>query len=627
MHQSQHLLCKDCIKNNLDYRVDFRQHFAQYHWASYIACMMLFSLLSIFRSLLWQLRKRMSERQFLLLTSIVVGFLAGGASITLKTFVFFVQEYLAGLRIEEKWSLGLVFLPMAGMLITVFMIRTFWPESFHKGISAIVDSVRNKDGKLPFSQTYNHIFTSGITVGFGGSAGVEAPIVATGAALGSNVADFVQLRFQDRNLMLACGIAAGIAASFNAPIAGMLFAAEVFLVDISLSSIIPVMLAAATGALLSKVVLSESILLHFSWQEAFRYENLGFYILLGLLTGFTSIWFSVTFTKISGWLQKIKSPYYRAIFAGTLLAILLLFFPGFYGEGYDMVKSLASFHLYQLFDGSLLGNVDEHGSWFFTFIILISAFFKAIATSLTIGGGGNGGQFAPSLFIGANLGYAFSKTCKILGFISVSTSNFTIVGMAGIISGFFFAPMSAIFLIAELTQGYELMIPLMIVSAISYSIAVRFGPAKKNKERRPEKTSQDRKVLEKLHIHRLLEIDYDTLRPNMTIAEFIPVLERSAHNTFPVLGSGGELVGILAFSQAKDWIFRSEYAGIITMGKLMKPPKALIHLESDEPASILDKFEQTKAYRLPVVDDNNRYLGFITKGAILSEYRKEWLSE
>jgi CIC family chloride channel protein len=556
---------------------------------------------------------------------VVVGFLAGGASITLKTFVFFVQEYLAGLRIQEKWSLGLVFLPTAGMLITVFLIRTFWPDTFTKGISAIVDSVRNKDGKLPFSQTYNHIFTSGITVGFGGSAGVEAPIVATGAALGSNVADFVQLRIQDRNLMLACGIAAGIAASFNAPIAGMLFAAEVFLVDISLASIVPVMLAAATGALLSKVDLSESILLHFEMQEAFSSENLPFYIILGLLTGLTSIWFTSAFKKVSTLLEKIRQPYFRAAFAGGILAMLLLFFPGFYGEGYDTVKNLASFHLYRLFEGSLLGSIEEQGTWVFILVVLLSAFLKAIATSLTIGGGGNGGQFAPSLFIGANLGYAFSKACKVLGFVSVSTSNFTIVGMAGIISGFFFAPMSAIFLIAELTQGYELMIPLMLVSALSYSVAVRFGPGKKVRSG-PRRSHEDRQVLEKLHIHRLMETDYDALHPVMNIRDFIPVLERSAHNTFPVLGSSGELLGIVAFSKVKDWVFRSEYAGIITMGKLMKPPLAVILLESDSSASILEKFDQTRAFRLPVVGEGNRYLGFITKGGLLSEYRKEMLS-
>ncbi len=585
------------------------------------------SLLSLFQALLWQLRKRISERQFLLLMSVVVGLLAGAAAITLKTFVFFVQDYLSGMRIGEKWSYGLIFLPMAGMLLTVFLIRTFWPETFTKGISAIVDSVRNKDGKLPFSQTYNHIFTSGITVGFGGSAGVEAPIVATGAALGSNVADFVQLRIQDRNLMLACGIAAGIATSFNAPIAGMLFAAEVFLVDISLASIVPVMLSSATGALLSKIILNESILLHFEMQEAFRSENLPFYIVLGLLTGLTSLWFSHSFLRTSAWLQKITQPYVRAVLAGLMLAALLLLFPSYYGEGYETVKDLASFHTYRLFDGSLIGNFAERNTWFFILAILASALLKVFATSLTLGGGGNGGQFAPSLFIGANVGFAFAKACHKFGFLSVSISNFTIVGMAGIISGFFFAPMSAIFLIAELTQGYELMIPLMVVSALSYSVAVRFAPGKGKRGRLgPRRPDADRQVLEKLHIHRLMESDYDTLHPEMSIREFIPVLERSAHNTFPVVGNQEELLGIVAFSKVKDWVFRAEYAGIITMGKLMRPPAAIIQLESDSSASILEKFDQTKAFRLPVVGEGKRYLGFITKGAILSEYRKELLS-
>jgi CIC family chloride channel protein len=581
------------------------------------------ALLSFFQSLLWQLRKRITERQFLLLISVAVGFLAGGAAITLKSFVFFVQEYLNGLRIQELWNYGLVFLPMVGMLITVFLIRTFWPENFQKGIGVIVNAVQNKSGKLPFSQTYNHIFTSGITVGFGGSAGVEAPIVATGAALGSNVADFVQLRLKDRNLMLACGIAAGIASSFNAPIAGMLFAVEVFLVDISLASIVPVMLASATGALLSKVVLNESILLQFEMQEAFRSENLPFYIVLGILAGFTSLWFSASFRRISTWLQEFTQPYLRAIFAGGLLAIMLLFFPGFYGEGYDTVKNLASFHLYKIFEGSLFGNIEERSTWIFILMILVSGYLKAIATSLTIGGGGNGGQFAPSLFIGASLGYAFSKACKVLGFITVSTSNFTIVGMAGVISGFFFAPMSAIFLIAELTHGYELMIPLMLVSALSYSVAVRFSPRKTHKTApRPD---ADQEVLQVLHIHRLMETDYDAVSPDMSLTEFIPVLERSAHNTFPVVGKQGELVGIITFTKVKEWIFRQEYAGSINISKLMKTPAEYIFLETDSSANILEKFDRTKAYRLPVVGNQKRYLGFITKGTILSEYRKEIL--
>jgi CIC family chloride channel protein len=583
------------------------------------------SLLSLGQAMLWQLRKRITERQFLLIMSIVVGFLAGGAAITLKFFVFYVQDYLTGLRIRETWSYGLVLLPLAGMLITVFLIRTFWPENFLKGIGAIVDAVQNKRGKLPFSQTYNHIFTSGITVGFGGSAGVEAPIVATGAALGSNVADFVQLRIQDRNLMLACGIAAGIASSFNAPIAGMLFAAEVFLVDISLASIVPVMLAAATGALLSKMILRESILLHFDMQEAFRSENLPYYILLGLLCGLLSIWFTISFRKVSAWLQAIRQPYVRALLAGGGLALLLLIFPGFYGEGYESVKDLASFHTYRIFENSFLGNFTERNTWIFILAIFLSALIKSLASSLTLGGGGNGGQFAPSLFMGAHLGFAFAKACHKIGILSVSISNFTIVGMAGIISGFFFAPMSAIFLIAELTNGYELMIPLMLVSALSYSVAVRFSPVKIRKMApRPD---ADQEVLQHLPVHRLMETDYDVLRPEMTIQEFIPVLERSAHNTFPVTSHSGELVGILAFSKVKDWVFRTEFAEKLSIGKLMQNPAERIFMETDSSEEIFEKFDRTRAFRLPVVGKNNQYMGFITKGALLSEYRKELLGQ
>jgi CIC family chloride channel protein len=580
---------------------------------------------SLFRRLLWQLRRRITERQFLLLISVAVGVLAGGASITLKTFVFFVQDYLKNLRITETWSYGLVFLPLVGMLITVFLIKTFWENTFLKGIGAIVDAVRNRDGKLPFSQTYNHIFTSGITVGFGASAGVEAPIVATGAALGSNVADFVQLRHKDRILMLACGIAAGIAASFNAPIAGVLFAAEVFLVDISLSSIVPVMLASATGALLSKIILNESILLHFEMKGAFTSDTLPFYIILGVLTGLLSIWFTVVSKRVNALLGRFANVYVRASVAGLILAGFVLVFPSFYGEGYYSIKDLANFHMYHLFEGSILGNFAERKTWYFILAVLASALLKPIATSLTLGGGGNGGQFAPSLFIGANAGFAFAQACHKFGFLSVSISNFTIVAMAGILSGFFFAPMSAIFLIAELTHGYDLMIPLMVVSALSYSVAVRFSSAKVRKAK--PKPSADKRVLEKLHILRLMESDYDPLKSSMSIHQFIPILERSVHNTFPVLGENGELLGILAFSKVKDWVFRKEYAEIMTIGQLMRPPAAIIQAEEDSMSLILEKFDSTKAFRLPVVGEGNKYLGFITKGLILSEYRKEILSD
>jgi len=577
------------------------------------------------KNFLWQSRKSLSDRQFLLVLSVMVGLLSGGASIILKAFVFFVHENLHYLRISEIWKYGLVFLPMAGIFITVFLIKTIWPNDFNRGIAPVVDAVRSAGGKLPFSQTYNHIITSGITVGFGGSAGLESPIVSTGAAIGSNFADFNNLRIKERTLLLACGIAAGVSSAFNAPIAGVLFAAEVFLIELSISAIIPVILASATGALLSKIILKESILLHFDMQEAFRSSNLPFYIILGILTGFLSLGFSRTFHKVNTWLATFPGTYKKAFIGSGLLALLLLVFPSFYGEGYQHIKDLASFHTYKLFEGSILGNFMERKTWFFIVAIFLTAILKVFATSLTLGGGGNGGQFAPSLFIGANLGFAFALACHKLGFISVSISNFTIVGMAGVLSGVFYAPMTGIFLIAELTGGYELMIPLMLVSALSYSVVRRFEPVSIELRhiRKAQKPvgADDLNILGRLTINRMIESDYNVIPSQMTVREFIPILQMSPHNTFPVVSVEDELLGIVVFSKVKELVLKESIGEPLKMFQIMSKPAAIIQVEDSIP-TILDKFEQTKAFRLPVIEAG-KYVGFISKSTLLSEYRKE----
>jgi CIC family chloride channel protein len=581
------------------------------------------------KELLWKGRKVLSDRQFMLLLSVLVGLLAGGASITLKGFVFFLHNFVHSLSANEFWQYSMVFFPMGGMVVSVLLIQQFWPDTFRKGLAPIVQSIRLEGGKLPFSQIFNHIITSGFTVGFGGSAGLESPIVSTGAAIGSNFADFNTLRTSDRTLLLACGIAAGVSAAFNAPIAGVLFAAEVFLTEISITAIIPVIMASATGALLSKFVLNESILLHFQMQEPFKSINLPFYLILGLLAGFLALWFSRVFHQLNQWFTQFKSPVGRAVLGSFLLALLLLIFPSFYGEGYSYIKDLASFHTYRLFEGSILGNFMERKTWFFIIAIFLTAIIKAFATSFTLGGGGNGGQFAPSLFMGANLGFAFAMACHKLGFISVSISNFTIVGMAGVLSGVFYAPMTGIFLIAELTGGYELMIPLMLVSALSYSVVRRFEPISLELKKIGRKVkAQERKdslVLNKLRTSRMIETDYDSLLPDMTITDFIPILETSIHNTFPVVDREGNFLGIVVFSKIKELLFRARGKDKITMLQIMSKPKALIQVD-ESPQEIISRFESTLAYRLPVLE-GKKYLGFMTKGTLLSEYRKEFLGE
>lgn len=575
--------------------------------------------------LLWYFRKQLSDRQFLLVVSVLVGVLSGGAAIVLKSFVFYVHQAQSYLRISELGRYGMALTPTLGIVSTVFLIRYLWPNEFNKGLAPVVRSIRTAGGKLPFSQTYNHILTSALTVGFGGSAGLESPIVSTGSAIGSNFADFNQLRIKERTLLLACGIAAGVAAAFNAPIAGVLFAAEVFLIEISLSAIIPVILASATGALLSKMVLGESILLHFEMKEAFRSQNLPFYLLLGLLSGFLSLWFSRISHRTSGWFKRFQNPYMAALAGSFLLAGLLLLFPSFYGEGYSNIKDLASFQTYRIFEGSLLGNFMERKTWWFIVAIFCTALLKAFATSFTLGSGGNGGQFAPALFIGANTGFAFAMACHKLGFISVSISNFTIVGMAGVLSGVFYAPMTGIFLIAELTGGYELMIPLMIVSALSYSVVRKFEPISIELRNiatiRPAGGFEEKEILERLTIHRLLETDYDPIPPEMKLDAFIPVLRESAHNTFPVVSTDGRLMGLVVFSKVKELILRAGGLEKITMFQIMSKPKSII-LDTDSIPAIVEKFERTQAFRLPVCI-GDRYAGFITKGTLLGEYRKE----
>jgi CIC family chloride channel protein len=458
---------------------------------------------------------------------------------------------------------------------------------------------------------------------------LESPIVSTGAAIGSNFADFNNLRIKERTLLLACGIAAGVSAAFNAPIAGVLFAAEVFLIEISISAIIPIIIASATGALLSKIILNESILLHFTMQEPFKSQNLPFYLILGIITGFMSLWFGRSFHKLSGWFSLISNPYKRALLASFSLGALLLVFPSFYGEGYAYIKDLATFHTYKLFEGSILGNFMERKTWFFISAIVLTALLKVLATTFTLAGGGNGGQFAPSLFIGANTGFAFAMVCHKLGFISVSISNFTIVAMAGLLSGVFYAPMTGIFLIAELTGGYELMIPLMLVSATSYSVVRRFEPI--NIELRKirifgkRREQEDQKILSRLQINRMMETDYHPIPPEMSIEEFVKILAVSAHNTFPVVGNEGEFLGLVVFSKVKELVFNPPVGENLNMFQIMSKPKAIIQVD-ESPQSLIEKFERTMSFRLPVLD-GKRYLGFITKGVLLGEYRKEILGD
>lgn len=572
------------------------------------------------------LRSKFNEKQFLIFSSILVGLSAGLAAVILKAFVHFIRRFVI-----EKWLLQLPFkyiyllLPVIGIGITVFIVQRFFKGKLFRGTINILQSIAKKGSFLSFQQMYSHIITSGFTVAFGGSAGLESPIVSTGAAIGSNYARRYKLTYKERTLLLAAGAAGGIAGAFNAPIAGVLFSLEVLLVDITITAFIPLLIAAASGALISKIILQEHILLSFRLIQPFNYYNLPYYITLGFLAGFTSLYYVNVFDKTESRFKKIKARYKRWILGSLCLVVLLAFFPALFGEGYDSIKSLANQDAEGVFKNSLLLHFISN-KWLALVFLLVTLLLKALATGITLGSGGNGGNFAPSLFVGAFLGYSFSYLLILIGFHKIPVSNLTIVAMAGILTGVFHAPLTGIFLIAEITGGYQLIIPLMIVSCISYVVVKYFHPHSMEIKKLMKKgtiVSEDKDVniLGKIDITSIIETDFSILHPENSLREIVEVIKRSKRNTFPVVNQNNKLVGIILLDNIRQEIFNQELYDKVTANELMMPAVTKIKISHDI-FSIMKTFEESGQWNLPVVD-KGIYVGFLSKSSILTKYRNE----
>ena len=474
---------------------------------------------------------------------------------------------------------------------------------------------------------YSHVITSGLTVGFGGSAGLESPIVSTGSAIGSNFARTYKLSYKDRTLLLAAGAAGGIAGAFNAPIAGVLFALEVILVDMSIASFIPLLIAAASGALLSKIILHETDLLFFRLKQPFDYHNVPFYIILGLLAGLVSLYYVNFFDKVESKFSKIKSSFSKWIIGGISLGILFALFPSLFGEGYESIKSLSEFKAPDLFKNSILLNFLD-SKWMILIFITLTLLIKAVATGITLGMGGNGGNFAPSLFVGAYLGFVFSFFLTLLGFENIPVSNFTIVAMAGILSGVFHAPLTGIFLIAEITGGYELIIPLMMVSAISYIIVKYFHPESLDVRRLKAKgaivsDNKDTSILSKIDTEEMIEKDFAAIHFKATLRDIVETIKHSKRNTFPVVKKNNKLLGIIYLDNIREEMFNTEHYDTVTAKEVMRKPSMVID-SSEDIFSIMKKFEESGQWNLPVVK-GGIYMGFLSKSSILDKYRHELL--
>ena len=573
------------------------------------------------------LQAKISSRQFFVLSSILVGFSSGLAAIVLKYFVHSIERFVSyySQHLEEFLVFGLF--PLIGILITVAYIRYILKNEFKKGTSEIVYAIVKKSSYLPPSQMYSHMVTSALTVGFGGSTGLESPMVSTGSAIGSNYAQVYNLSYKDRTILLACGASAGIAAAFNSPIAGVLFAVEVLLTDVSAAAFIPLIISAACGALLSKIILEEGVILSFSLQQPFDYHNVPYYIVLGILAGFISLYYAKMFTWADERMRRVKNMWTRVFIGGGLLFILLIIFPPLFGEGYESIKVLAALKPEDLVTASVLQDFISSDIQLLLFLGALM-FLKTFAAAVTIGSGGNGGNFAPSLFVGAYLGFIFSRVVNLIGFSEIPETNFALVGMAGILSGVFYAPLTAIFLIAEITGGYGLMIPLMIVSALSMVVTHYFEPVSMEGKKLESMLNlsvenRDKFLLSKLDLSSLIETNFSVIKPDEPLSALIKVISSSSRNAFPVVDEKDELVGIIHMDNIRGIIFNPEkHEGTVVRG-LMTKPAAVINL-NDNLHTVLKKFDDTNQWNLPVVE-GNKYVGFVSKSSVLTKYRSELL--
>lgn len=558
----------------------------------------------------------------LILASILVGIISALAAIVLKTFVHLmhrIPEYFFGKSGHPVWYL---LLPVIGILLTVLIVRVFFKGKLEKGLGSILFSIMRRSGRVEKNKMYSHIITSGITVGFGGSAGLEAPIVITGSAIGSNVATRLGFGDKERVLLLACGAASGIAAVFNCPIAGVIFAVEVLLTDISIPLFIPLLISTATSIIVSKMLYKGQ--LFYLITNDWYYHAIPFYILLGVICGLLSVYMTRVSLYIEDKMETKKENYLKALAGGLLLGGMIFLFPPLFGEGYNTVSSLLSGSFQDIVNNSLFISFRDN-PLVLLIIVLLIILIKPIATALTLGSGGNGGIFAPSLFTGAMAGFGLASLVNLTGITTLHINNFVAVGMAGIMAGVIHAPLTAIFLIAEITGGYVLFVPLMIVSAISYFISRYFEPYSIYTKKLAQKGhlftgDKDSNVLRQILLDDLIETEFIPLLVTDKFEKLISAFTNSNRNVFPVVDEENNLEGIIQLDYVKELLFRPELHEGLTIGDIVT--RDVLSIEADETMdAVMTKLEDSDLWNIPVTR-KGKYIGFVSRSNVLSFYRR-----
>jgi len=571
------------------------------------------------------LQTKISHNQFLILSGVLVGCSAGLAGVLLKMLVHYIHYIITSkVHFEEQILFYLLF-PFLGIVLTTLIVIYFFQGQDRKGMGAILYEIARNSSFVSPVKMYSQIVQSAVTVGLGGSAGLESPIAVTGAAIGSNFAQTYKLSYKSRTLLLAAGASAGIAAAFNAPIAGIMFAFEILLTGVVFTDFIPLVVAAVCGSLLSRMILNEEVLFKFSARHDFNYHNIPYYLALGIICGLYGRYFNIVAQKVEHFFHGLKlSRIKKAAIAGAILSLLCLAFPPLFGEGYTSIKSFINGDIHQIIEHSFLGYVP-YKAWIVVLFLALVCIFKAFATPVTIYGGGNGGNFAPSLFAGGTLGYLFALVCTLTGFVNAPVINLTIVGMGGVMSGVLYAPLTAIFLIAESSSGYDLFIPLMIVCVISFLMAKWFSHISPDLKKLADEgkifTRQyDKNVFLSIDTKDLIEPITSTLDIKSSYPDLVEVIKISKRNVIPVL-DGTHLAGIIYMEDLRPILFNPELQGKIEVVNVMKMPVEIVRADEDI-MSVVNKFDHTAAWMLPVIDSEDNFIGFISKTALLNRYRQ-----
>lgn len=577
--------------------------------------------------LLWR-EKHIKDKQFVLLLSFLVGIFTALAAYILKFLVEYIKEFLTENfdTTGANW-LYLVY-PVVGIFVTGLFIRKIVRDDIGHGVTKILYAISRKQSRIKRHNVWSSVCASAITIGFGGSVGAEAPIVLTGSAIGSNLGSLFRMDHKTLMLLVGCGAAGAVSGIFKAPIAGVVFTLEVLMMDLTMAFLLPLLITSVTAASVSYLLTGTEAMFQFHLDYPFSLERIPYAIALGIFCGLVAWYFTRSMNWIEDIFRRYKNPYVKFLIGSAMLSVLIFLFPPMYGEGYDTISLLLNGVSISDWETVMNNSLFYGNAHLLVLYLILIILFKVFASSATNGGGGCGGIFAPSLFLGCIAGFVFSYVCNEfnIGNTYIPEKNFALMGMAGLMSGVMHAPLTGVFLIAELTGGYGLFLPLMIVSVCAYLTIIVFEPHSIYSMRLAKSGElithhKDKAVLTLMNMDSVIETDFLTVRPDMDLAQMVKTISQSGRNLFPVVDIRNELIGVVVLDDIRNIIFRQELYHRYHVAEFMVVPKARI-ITTDSMEVVMEKFDSTNSWNLPVVDENNKYIGCVSKSKVLSTYRQ-----